>query len=251
MSITPERPEPQPLQFVEDRNALIPNKCIWKCAGACFHEAPNEQHGRDSMASIIARRFGRRSLIKGAAAAAIPLVAAGTPLASGLLGTPVGARRAEAAIAGRSLGFVGIPLHTADTVVVAPGYTSQVVLRWGDPIFPNTPRMTVDNVSAELQAKTFGYNCDLNVFFPLEGATGGIMAINHEYTEGSRMFRSYSGATATRAQVDVELAAHGMTFVELARLGGVWAPRLDSRYNRRITGTTPMETVFRQQRQSA
>ncbi|RLT35752.1 MAG: PhoX family phosphatase [Chloroflexi bacterium] len=241
MTTTPERPDAQPLQFVEDRNALIPNKCIWKCAGACYHEAPNERSGRDSMADIINRRFSRRQMIKGAVAATVPLVIAGTPVGSALFGSSAGPKRAEAFVAGRSLGFFGIPLHTADSVQVASGYTSNVLLRWGDPLFPNTPRMTIDNATAELQAKTFGYNCDLNVFFALEGSTGGLMAINHEYTEGARMFRTYTGATATKAQVDLELAAHGMTIVELARTGNAWSANINSRYNRRITGTTPME----------
>ncbi len=47
------------------------------------------------------------------------------------------------------------------------------------------------------------------------GSTSGLMVVNHEYTEGARMFREYSPATATREQVDVELAAHGLTVVEL------------------------------------
>ena len=241
MTTTPERPEAQPLQFVEDRNALIPNKCIWKCAAACYHDAPNQEHGRDSFADIVSRRFSRRQMIKGVAAATVPLVLAGTPVGSALLGSAGGPKRAEGAVAGTGLGFSGIPLHTLDAIKMPPAYTSSVLLRWGDPLFPNTPRMTIDNATAELQARTFGYNCDMNVFFALEGSTGGLMAVNHEYTEGARMFRSYTGATATRAQVDLELAGHGLTVVELARTGTAWGAKIDSRYNRRITGTTPME----------
>lgn len=238
----PSQSQPQPIELIESRSDLIPNRCVWKCGAACFHEAPNEQHGRDSIGDVVRRRLSRRGLLRGMAAAAVPFVAAATPLGSALLGpSPLGLGHAEAAVPGTGLGFRPVPLHTADSVVVPDGYSSQVLLRWGDPLFPNVPRMTVDNVSAVLQSQTFGYNCDLNVFYPLEGSKGGLMVVNHEYTEGARMFREYSPATATREQVDVELAAHGLTVVELTRAGNAWGASSASRYNRRITGTTPMD----------
>jgi secreted PhoX family phosphatase len=47
---------------------------------------------------------------------------------------------------------------------------------------------------------------------------------------------------ASQEIVDVELAAHGMTIVEVRRNGdGQWEYVADSPYNRRITGFTPME----------
>ena len=242
MSASQDQRDSQPLPVVATREALIPNKCIWKCGAACFHEAPNEQHGRDSLGDIIQRRLSRRRVLRGMAAAAVPFVVAATPIGSALLGkSPLAPATAEAAVPGTGLGFKPIALHTADSVAVPAGYTATVLLRWGDPLHLGVPRMTVDNVSADLQDKTFGYNCDLNVFFPLEGSQGGLMAINHEYTEGPRMFREYSPANATKEHVDVELAAHGMTVVELTRSGNTWGVNTSSPYNRRITGMTPIE----------
>ncbi|MBA3378506.1 MAG: PhoX family phosphatase, partial [Chloroflexia bacterium] len=44
--------------------------------------------------------------------------------------------------------------------------------------------------------------------------------------------------------VDVELAAHGLSVVEIQRdASGQWSVMLDSEYNRRITGMTPMEVT--------
>ncbi len=44
--------------------------------------------------------------------------------------------------------------------------------------------------------------------------------------------------------VDIELAAHGLGVVEIRRdEAGQWAVVLDSQYNRRITGTTPMDVT--------
>ncbi|MEZ4553698.1 MAG: PhoX family phosphatase [Dehalococcoidia bacterium] len=234
--------ESQPIELVEWPRDLIPNRCIWKCGAACFHEAPNERHGRDSMEDIIRRRISRRGLLRGMAAAAVPFVAAATPLGSALLGpSPLVPQTAAAADPATGLGFTPLTLHTADSVVVPSGYSTKVLLRWGDPLFYGVPRMTPDNISAELQAMTFGYNCDLNVLFPLEDSAGGLMVVNHEYTEGARMFREYTPATATREQVDVELAAHGITVVELTRSGNSWGVNRLSPYNRRVTGTTHME----------
>ncbi len=240
--MTTDQRDIQPVELIESPRDLIPNKCIWKCAAACFHEAPNEKSGRDSIGDIIARRLSRRTMLKGMAAATVPLVAAATPFGSALLGeSPLMPSSAEAAVPGTGLGFTPIALHTDDSLVVPEGYTANVLIRWGDPLHLGVPRMTVDNISAELQSLTFGYNCDLNVFFPLEGSTGGLMAVNHEYSEGARMFHTYVPEQATQQHVDLELAAHGMTIVELTRDGSDWGYDVASPYNRRITGASPIE----------
>lgn len=236
--------EGQPLPLVDTADELIPYKCVWKCAAACYHEAPNEANKAEALGEVIERRLSRRSLLgRAAAAAMVPFVLSATPMASAVVGdSPLGPRRAEAAgPAGNGLGFRGLQPHVADALTVPEGYQWKVLLRWGDPLFPGTPRMTIDNVSPALQRKTFGYNCDLNVFFRLEGSRGGLLFVNHEYTEGPRMFHGYAAANATREQVDVELAGHGATVVELTRNGDDWSVKVDSRYNRRITGDMPIE----------
>ena len=116
-------------------------------------------------------------------------------------------------------------------------------MRWGDPLRTGTERMTIDNATRGRQEKTFGWNADLNAYFPLSTGSepAGLMCVNHEYTEGARMFRNYDYERPTRRQVDVEIAAHGMSIVKLRRGESGWTVDLRSRLNRRITGFTPMK----------
>jgi secreted PhoX family phosphatase len=57
------------------------------------------------------------------------------------------------------------------------------------------------------------------------------------------MFPGYDANNPTQAQVDVELAAHGMTIVQIHRAGSGWKYRRASFYNRRVTGFTPIEIM--------
>jgi hypothetical protein len=69
------------------------------------------------------------------------------------------------------------------------------------------------------------------------------LVISHEYTNAELMFASWDGqlGSKTREMVDIELAAHGLTIVEIQRNArGVWRHVQDSPYNRRLTGETSM-----------
>ena len=240
----------------------IPRKCEFKCDAACFHEAPNERaaDGR-AFADVAERRLARRTLLKGAAVAPPLLLAASSPAAASLVtgssnGSSVDATlqadstngaATSPASTGASLGFTPIILGDRDEVVVPGGYESKVLMRWGDPLHADVDRMTAANASRVLQERTFGWNADLNAYFPQSRhdsgrAASGLMCVNHEYTEGPRMFSDYDAASPTREQVDVEIAAHGMSIINLeSTADGDWSVNLNSRHNRRITGFTPME----------
>ena len=253
----------RPAASEKDAGGGIPRKCEFKCDAACFHEAPNERaaDGR-AFADVAERRLARRALLKGAAVAPPLLLAASSPAAASLItGSSNGGSRtdpqlqaestngaaASPAPTGASLGFTPIILGDLDEVVVPGGYESSVLMRWGDPLHAGVDRMTAANASRALQEKTFGWNADLNAYFPLSRhdsgrAASGLLCVNHEYTEGPRMFSDYDAASPTREQVDVEIAAHGMSVINLESTpDGEWSVNQNSRYNRRITGFTPME----------
>src|SRR3546814_2625308 len=65
------------------------------------------------------------------------------------------------------------------------------------------------------------------------------MVVNHEYNSPQFMFPNYDAKAPTREQFDVEIAAVGLSVVEVERSpqGGL-RPVL-GRYNRRITADTP------------
>ena len=136
---------------------------------------------------------------------------------------------------------------------VAEGYDADVLLRWGDPLFADAPEFDPKNQTAEAQAKQFGYNNDYVGFIPLDGATDhGLLVVNHEYTNPHLMFpgivtivekdgkKVIEVAPLTKEQVDVEMAAHGGTIVEIRKDGGKWQVVKDGKLNRRITATTEM-----------
>ncbi len=72
---------------------------------------------------------------------------------------------------------------------VAAGYDADVLLRWGDGIFVDSPRVDPRNQTAESQAKQFGYNNDYVGYIPIDGSSEhGLLVVNHEYTNEHLMF---------------------------------------------------------------
>lgn len=145
-------------------------------------------------------------------------------------------------------GFTEIARGTDETHHVPPEYEAQVLVRWGDQIFPNSPDFDPASQSALKQQRQFGYNNDFIGYWPLPPERGfderALLCINHEYTTTRLMFpglASGNGPEITRAICETEIAAHGGSIIEVVRRGGAWVVRTDSRYTRRITADTPMD----------
>jgi secreted PhoX family phosphatase len=118
--------------------------------------AITNQSQNETFEEVFRRRLNRRSLLKGAMAS-VPLVVFGPLL------------RQQSSLAeaqdDSALTFEPIQLSTEDAVIVPPGYVTQVVIRWGEPLHPHVPPLDILEQSAELQAQQFGYNCDFVGFF--------------------------------------------------------------------------------------
>ncbi|MGX5172631.1 PhoX family protein [Aliikangiella sp. IMCC44653] len=131
---------------------------------------------------------------------------------------------------------------------VAEDYQAQVLLRWGDPIFEHAPAFDPNNQSEQSQLKQFGFNNDYIGFVPLplgsNNSEHGILVVNHEYTDATAMFADVtSDLELSLAQTKVDIAAHGLSVVEVKRHKEEWQVVLNSKYNRRITPHTPMRLV--------
>jgi secreted PhoX family phosphatase len=203
---------------------------------------PRNPSDNPTMGEIIGKRFSRRGFLQGSLAVSAIAATVG-PIAL------LTAEKANAA-SGSAFAFKEVEAGVDSTHHVAEGYDADVLLRWGDRLFPDAPEFNPLQQTAEAQAKQFGYNNDYVGFIPLEGSsTHGLLVVNHEYTDPHLMFPGLvsiaegkvTQAPLNKAQVDIELAAHGGTIVEIRKADDKWQIVLDSPYNRRITVNTEME----------
>ena len=138
-----------------------------------------------------------------------------------------------------------------ETHHVAPGYNTNTLLRWGDPILPGAPAFDPHNQSGQSQSMQFGYNCDFVAFLPLplgsNNSEHGLLCVNNEYASPHIMFPDWIGKAwakspdLSKEQVDVLMASVGHSVVEIKKIDGEWQTVADSHYNRRITLFTEME----------
>jgi hypothetical protein len=201
-------------------------------------DVPANPTDSPTLGDVINRRFGRRDVLRGALGASA--IAA---LSASSLALLAGARPAHAN--GPRVSFSEIAHGADETHHVAPGYDADILIRWGDPVMPGAPSFDPATLTAEVQEKLFGYNNDFIGFVPLPPGSSnpdhGLLCINHEYTSEALMFPGLgkydkTHSKVTRDTVEVEMAAHGGSVIEVRRTpGGRWRVVPDSAYNRRIT----------------
>jgi secreted PhoX family phosphatase len=187
----------------------------------------------DTFTTLLRRYVSRRSLLRGGI----------TGLALATASTQLPGSRVTATASG----FRPLMHDTHDRLLVPDGYTHSVVIRWGDALGSDTPAFDPQAQTGAKQARQFGYNCDFTGFIPLplgsRNSTHGLLVVNNEYTNAEIMFPDWDGKieSKTREMVDIELAAHGVSMVEVERdASGAWHYIADSTYNRRVTGETPI-----------
>lgn len=182
----------------------------------------------DTFEEIVNRRIDRRSLLKGAASTA-PLFALSSI-------EPLKAQASDPT-------FPAITGNLNDAPAVPEGYAVTNLARWGDPLSNAAPEFDANNLTAEAQRQQIGYNCDFLAWFDLP--FGGIVGVNHEYTNPELMFNNYDRDNSNLEQVDYEIAAHGVSFFQViprrTGQGYSWEMVRNSTFNRRIHGETEIE----------
>lgn len=141
-------------------------------------------------------------------------------------------------------GFEEVPHGIDDAHHIAADHNAEILIRWGEPVLKDAPDFDVRNQSAPAQLGQFGYNNDYIGFIPLPHGSNasdrGLLCIHHEYTNDDLMYPGYPAddpaSFYTRDIVEISMAAHGGTIVEVARgEDGKWSTIRDSTYNRRLT----------------
>ncbi len=200
---------------------------------------PRIAEGARTMSDIVEARLSRRGFLGGLAAAG-GLVATGCAT-----GVPAVEISEEQAI---DFSFNEIMRGMDETHHVPEGYKADLVLRWGDAIFDDSPEFDPTAQSEAAQLRQFGYNNDYLGFVPLptnaSGQDRGLLCVNHEYVSSLLMQPGIAASypdSMTAERCLTEMAAHGGSVVEITQNNDGWAPVVESAFNRRITAhRTPM-----------
>ena len=195
-------------------------------------EALSNHSSNRRFADVLEARLRRRTVLHGG------LVAAGLAL----MGVD-GLHARSAGASSHLFGFRSIPIGKADALVVPDGYLAEVLYAWGDPISGGPGFKPDASNTAEDQTQQAGMHHDGIHFFPIpmgsQDSTRGVLAVNHEYTDDGLLHVGGMDPW-TRGKVTKSQAAHGVSIVEVAEVGGKWTVVRPSRYARRITGRTPI-----------
>jgi secreted PhoX family phosphatase len=199
-----------------------------------FDDIPTNPNLSRTIGDVINTRYGRRDVLRGVL---------GVSATTALFGTSALIAPNEAAAAPTNrYNFNELAWGNDETHHIAEGYNADVLLRWGDPVTANAPEFDVMNQSAAAQLQQFGYNNDYVGFTALnDEGTRGLLCVNHEYTNEEVMFPGlgrqdrdgFKGMTPEL--IDIEMAAHGGTVVEIEQKDGKWSVVQDGEFNRRIT----------------
>lgn len=222
----------------------------------CNH-SPNE-HFLDVLARSEQTGISRRSLIRGG----VGLAALGTvPFL-----TACGGGDDAPAVTEKTLSFGAVGKSLADNVVLPAGYTYAVVHATGDRLVSSIPAYSNKGLEVDEWSMRVGDHHDgmEMMFIGADGKftttdTGrAVLAVNHESSADAHFFH-LKGQTSngvngkkfsqfgdwdlgTRPELEVlkEINHHGVSLVEVNKGSTGWTYKLDSLYNRRVTGQTPV-----------
>jgi len=163
--------------------------------------------------------------------------------AMGTTGALLSGTAAEAMTAANRFAFTPIDIQTDGTVHVPEGYTWEILVRWGDPLFSDAPDFDHATGGTEASAdRVFGENTDGMETFQI--GSHQVLAINHEYTNRDiNLPHAEEGVPTGLEDVRKLQKLQGVAIVEVSSGDGDARIVVDSPFNRRITHLTPMRIV--------
>ncbi|MGA8255161.1 MAG: PhoX family phosphatase [Nocardioides sp.] len=220
--------------------------CFFRCGNACDNPEPNHTdhgHVRDEIAKLVQRR----TLLGGAALGTGALVLGGltSPAAAAEISTGRKQVNPNKTDDLAKVAIAPVAPNKRDSVTTAAGFTSAVVMKWGDKVVAGAPTFDPAKQTVEAARKQFGYNCDYVGILPLRG-DHALLVVNHEYTDENLMFPA---DTYTDAEIKaIAMSNHGMSVVRIKRglVPGSWKQNTrlkDCPENRRLHIETPFKLV--------
>jgi hypothetical protein len=212
----------------------------------------HNESNNPSFDSILTARLSRRSVLKGGIGLAassffgLGLTACGSDNNNdtGTTTTPL------------ALSFNPVAKSVADALAVPTDYTATVLLALGDPIDNSAGAYANDgsDSAASFEHRAGDHHDALHYFGLNAAGTGrddansarGLLAINHEnmtqiFLHTAAQVAAYNVAARAAAEIDKEVAAHGVSVIEVQRNGASFTVNRSSPFSRRITAATPME----------
>ncbi len=152
-------------------------------------------------------------------------------------------------------GFSAVAKNKNDIVTVPEGYQVSILHALGDPMhYGDESWKNNGSETADSYNRRIGDGHDGMYYFGLSDAgtfqesrsDRGLVCVNHEYVVqpgGLHPNGTTAGATRVASEVDKEIAAHGVSIVEVKRgsSGNDMSMVRGSRYNRRVTSATVMD----------
>jgi len=241
-----------PLPSTRKRNEDIMNDLNKDLVEIDSGDEPMSNHSDNPhFAVILEKRLSRRQMLKGSLGVAVAGMFGGAGVSSlanaASPSLPPAAGVKPPFALNPTLGFDAIPITRADTATLPHGYKAQALIPWGTPLTGDYPPFdSVNSNTGEEQEQQVGSHHDGMHYFPMPSDPNGhgLLCVNHEYVD-QRVFHA-AGAKFIAGQrptdeVRKEIAAHGVSVVEIKRNDGVWGVVNGSKYNRRVTAGTPAE----------
>lgn len=153
------------------------------------------------------------------------------------------------------LGFNAVAKSLADAVIVPAGYTASVLYALGDPLSAATGAYKNDGTDTGFEDRAGDHHDGMEWFglssdgkLSATATERGLLAVNHEATTDEKLssfFMHANGGTSTlprpASEIDKEVAAHGISVVEVKKAAGKWATVQSSPFNFRLTPLSEIE----------